>query len=61
MKTTDNKEKQSIKLEYKNYKELGYESSLWKDSRFKPFCEWNIVKRWLSRLVLSSAKKLGPS
>lgn len=37
MKTTDNKEKQSIKLEYKNYKELGYESSLWKDSRFKPF------------------------
>lgn len=35
----DNKEKKSIKLENQNYEELGYESSLSKERRIKPFCE----------------------
>ena len=38
MKIKKNKEKKSSKLENKNYEDLGYESSLCKESRFKPFC-----------------------
>ena len=38
MKIKKNKEKKSSKLENKNYEDLGYESSLCKESRFKSFC-----------------------
>ena len=38
MRIKENKEMKSSKLENKNYKDLGYESSLCKESRFKPFC-----------------------
>ena len=38
MRIKENKENKSMKLENKNYEELGYQSSLCKESRFKPFC-----------------------
>ena len=37
MKLKENKEKTSIALESKKYEELGYNSSLCKESRFEPF------------------------
>ena len=37
MRINENKEKKSSRLENKDYEDLGYESSLWKESRFKPF------------------------
>ena len=38
MRIKENKEKKSITKENKNYEELGYKSSLCKESRFKNFC-----------------------
>ena len=38
MRIKENKEKKSSKPENKNYKDLGYESNLSKESSFKPFC-----------------------
>ena len=37
MRIKENKDKKSSKLENKNYEDLGYESSLRKESRFKSF------------------------
>ena len=37
MKLKENKEKTSTALESKKYEELGYNSSLCKESRFEPF------------------------
>ena len=37
MKIKENKQKKSSKLENKNYEDLGCESSLCKESRFKLF------------------------
>ena len=37
MRLNENEEKKSATLENKNYEDLGYKSSLWKESRFKPF------------------------
>ena len=31
-------ENKTKKKKTKNYEDLGYKSSLWKQSRFKPFC-----------------------
>ena len=38
MRIKKNKEKKSSELENKSYEDIGYESSLCKESRFKPFC-----------------------
>ena len=38
MRIKENKEKKSNKLENKIYADLGYKSSLCKESRSKPFC-----------------------
>ena len=38
MRIEENKENKSSKLGNKNYEDLGYESNLCKESRFKPFC-----------------------
>ena len=38
MRVKDNKGQIFIKLENKSYEDLGYESTLCKKSRFKPFC-----------------------
>ena len=39
------KEKKSSKLRNKNFGHLRNESSLCKESRFKPFCGWDVVNR----------------
>ena len=38
MRIAESKEKKSIQLKNKIYQDLGYKSSLYKESRFKPFC-----------------------
>ena len=38
MRIEENKENKSSKLGNKYYEDLGYESNLCKENRFKPFC-----------------------
>ena len=48
IKKKENKEKKFTKLENKKtktYEDLGYKSSLCKESRFKLFCVQSVVKR----------------
>ena len=48
MRVKGNKGKKFSKLENKktkNYEDLGYESSLCKESKFKAFCEQYVVNR----------------
>ena len=47
MRIKENKEKKFSQIENKNYKDLGYKSSLCKESRFKSFWGQYVVNRWI--------------
>ena len=59
MRIKENKKQKFIKLKNKNYEDLGYESSICKESRFKPFFmdKMQTIDEF-SMLLLSSAEKL---